>query len=43
MSQNNRVNFYRYDAIDPKQFVNKEEYDEYVHDLYLKWQARYLD
>jgi len=43
MSQNTRVNYYRYDAIDPGQFSSKEEYNAHVYDLYLKWQARYLD
>ena len=43
MSQNNRVNFYQYDAIDPKQFSSKEDYNAYVHYLYLQWQERYLD
>lgn len=43
MSQNNRVNFYQYDAIDPASFRSKEEYNRYVHELYLKWQERYLD
>jgi len=42
-TQNNRANYYVYDAIDPKQFQDKEAYDQYVYDLYLKWQARYLD
>lgn len=42
-TQNNRANYYVYDAIDPKQFQNKEAYDQYVYELYLKWQARYLD
>ena len=41
--QNNRANYYVHDAIDPKDFESKEEYTEYAHDLYLKWQARYLD
>lgn len=42
-TQNNRANYYVYDAIDPQQFDNKEDYDRYVYELYLKWQARYLD
>jgi len=42
-TQNNRANYYVYDAIDPKLFRDKEEYDQYVYELYLKWQARYLD
>ncbi|MBT7408978.1 MAG: 1-acyl-sn-glycerol-3-phosphate acyltransferase [Methylococcales bacterium] len=43
ISQNNQVNYYVYDAIDPEQFSSKEEYTEHVYQLYLKWQARYLD
>lgn len=42
-TQNNRANYYVYDAIDPKQFASKEEYNQYVYNLYLAWQARYLD
>lgn len=42
-AQNNRANYYVYDAIDPKQFSSKEEYNQYVYNLYLAWQARYLD
>ena len=42
-SKNNRVNFYQYDAIDPGQFNNKEDYNTYVYELYLQWQERYLD
>lgn len=42
-TQNNRANYYVYDAIDPGQFSDKEEYNRYVYALYLKWQARYLD
>ncbi|MDH3871800.1 MAG: 1-acyl-sn-glycerol-3-phosphate acyltransferase [Gammaproteobacteria bacterium] len=42
-TQNNRVNYYVYDAIDPGQFADKAAYTEYVHGKYLEWQARYLD
>ncbi|MDH5182911.1 MAG: 1-acyl-sn-glycerol-3-phosphate acyltransferase [Gammaproteobacteria bacterium] len=42
-SQNNRANIYQYDAIDPKRFHSKEDYNAYVHELYLQWQERYLD
>jgi len=42
-SQNSRASYYVYDAIDPRQFASAEEYNEYVYNLYLKWQARYLD
>lgn len=41
--QNNRANYYVYDPIYPEKFNNKEEYSEYVHQLYLEWQKRYLD
>jgi len=42
-TQNNRANYYVFDAIDPKQFSSKEEYTEYTHKLYLKWQEKYLE
>ena len=42
-TQNHHVNFYLYDAIDPQNFSSKEAFNEYVHQLYLEWQARYLD
>lgn len=42
-TRNNCANYYLYDAIDPKQFTGKEEYNQYVYNLYLSWQARYLD
>tara|TARA_R110002110_G_scaffold400317_2_gene616720 strand:- start:78379 stop:79125 length:747 start_codon:yes stop_codon:yes gene_type:complete len=40
---NRRVNYYVYDAIYPSQFNSKEEYCEFVEQLYLDWQKRYLD
>jgi len=42
-SQNRQANYYVYDAIDPKSFASKEEYNQHVYNLYLTWQARYLD
>lgn len=42
-TQNNRVNYYVHDVIEPKQFASTEDYNQYVYNLYLKWQARYLD
>lgn len=42
-AQNRRVNYYIYDAISPVQFSSKEEYCEYVQNLYVEWQKRYLD
>ena len=42
-SQNNSVNYYLYDAIDPKQFNTIEEYNHHVHSLYVTWQEKYLN
>ena len=42
-TRNNTVNYYVFDAIDPAQFDNKEEYTEYVWNLYIKWQKKYLE
>ena len=42
-TRNNRANYYIYDAIDPSQFTDKEEYNLHVYNLYLAWQVRYLD
>ena len=42
-TQNNTVNYYVFDAIDPAQFDNKEEYTDYVWNLYIKWQKKYLE
>ena len=42
-TQNPRANYHVYDALDPKAFASKEEYMQFVHALYLDWQARHLD
>lgn len=42
-SQNNRANYYVFDAIYPTGFKDKAEFAEHVHKLYLRWQARYLE
>lgn len=42
-TQNNSVNYYVFDAIDPAGFNSKEEYTEYVWQLYRHWQTRYLE
>lgn len=42
-SRNHRANYYLYDAIDPKAFHDKKEFAEQVRQMYLKWQARYLE
>lgn len=42
-AQNNRANYYCFDAIDPKNFNSKEEYNEHVYTLFHKWQSSYLD
>lgn len=41
-AKNKRANYYVFDALDPTQFSNREEYAEYARGLYLKWQAKYL-
>jgi len=40
---NNRANYYVHDAIYPAQFSDKHTYCDYVHNLYLGWQTKYLD
>lgn len=42
-SQNRTANYYVYDAVYPSQFNTKEEYCEFMQDLYLELQKRYLD
>lgn len=41
--QNNHANYYVFDAISPTGFSSKEEFADHVHQLYLKWQQRYLE
>jgi len=43
VTQNNRVNYYLYDAIYPDKFASKEDYNKHVHQLYMEWQNRYLE
>lgn len=42
-AQNNRANYYLYDAIYPDDFADKHAFAEHVHQKFLQWQARYLD
>jgi len=42
-AQNNRANYYVYDAISPEGFSDKRDFAEHVHQQYLRWQQRYLD
>jgi len=42
-TQNNRANYYVYDAIRPADFPDRESYAAHTHAKYLEWQARYLD
>lgn len=42
-AQNNRANYYVFDAIDPKQFADKKTYYDHVYGLYLHWQTQYLE
>ncbi len=40
---NRDANYYVFDAIYPDAFESKQAYLDFVHRLYLQWQARYLD
>lgn len=42
-TQNNRANYYVYDAIEPSRFADKQAYYNHVFGLYREWQARYLE
>jgi len=42
-SQNKTANYYVFDAIDPSKFASKEALCRHVQDLYLNWQAKYLE
>lgn len=43
VTKNNRATYYVYDALDPKDYKNKEEYAEHVYQQYLHWQKKYLE
>lgn len=42
-SQNNRANYYVYDAIDPGDYKDKKVFAEAIRLKYLAWQEKYLD
>lgn len=42
-TNNNRVNYYVFDAISPNTFSDKERYAEDVRKMYLEWQKELLD
>jgi len=42
-TDNNRVNYYVFDAISADRFSDRNEYTKHVHALYLEWQKEYLD
>ncbi|MDH5178947.1 MAG: 1-acyl-sn-glycerol-3-phosphate acyltransferase [Gammaproteobacteria bacterium] len=42
-AQNNRVNYYCYDALNPADFADKEAYNAHAYNLFLTWQAKYLE
>ena len=42
-TNNNRVNYYVHDAIQPDDFKDKESYTLHTHTKYLEWQREYLD
>ena len=43
ITKNNRATYYVYDSLDPADFSSKEEFMAYAHQLYLQWQAKYLE
>ena len=43
VSQNKTANYYVFDAIDPAKFESKEALCHHVQNLYLQWQAKYLE
>lgn len=42
-TNNNRVNYYVFDALSPDKFSDKASYTKYAHEQYLQWQKEYLD
>jgi len=40
---NRTANYYVFDALDPTQFESKENFCQHVEQLYLQWQAKYLE
>ncbi len=42
-SNNNRVNYYVFDAISPDGFSDKESFTQHTYSLFLQWQKKYLD
>lgn len=42
-SDSDKVNYYVHDVLDPSQFTDKQQYAEYAHDLFMRWQDLYKD
>lgn len=42
-TSNNKANYYVFDALNPTDFKDKEEYTAHVHSMYLSWQKKYLE
>jgi 1-acyl-sn-glycerol-3-phosphate acyltransferase len=42
-AQNNRANFYVYDPIDPKDFADKYAMKAAAYEMYVRWNAQYLE
>ncbi len=42
-AQNNRANYYVYDALDPKDYADKHAMKEAAYALYVRWNAEYLE
>lgn len=40
---NRKANYYVFDALDPKDFKDRQDYMDHAHRLYLGWQDRFLD
>lgn len=40
---NRKANYYVFDALNPEDYEDKQDYMDHAHRLYLQWQARYLD
>lgn len=40
---NRKANYYVFDALNPQDFDDKQEYMDHAHRLYLKWQSEYFD
>ena len=42
-TQNNRANYYLFDAFEPGEYADKRSYNAAVYQRYLAWQHKYLE